>query len=218
MVPEFRDQSPLLFLCGVCKTLGGRPVLRGVDLKMLAGEHVLLCGRNGSGKSTLLSIIAMRLRADSGTIQLRGEALRRIHLSEIGSLAHEPLMHVGLTVHDNLLWQARMLGISDAPGRVAVLLDEFGLVECADTLVGRLSFGQSRRAALCRALAADPSLLLLDEPLDGLDEQGREQVASILARRASAGGATLITTHEPEQFAEMATRKLMLVEGQIIPA
>src|SRR4051812_31761422 len=139
----------------------------------MPGECVALAGRNGSGKTTLLRIAAQLVRPSSGTITLQTkdgpENSTRVLA---GFVAHATMVYDELTAEENLMLFARLLGIAEPARRVNALLHEVGLMERKDSLVRTFSRGMRQRAAIARALLAEPGIFLLDEPATGLDPQG----------------------------------------------
>ncbi|MCX7898614.1 MAG: ATP-binding cassette domain-containing protein [Methylocystis sp.] len=150
-------QPPLLALQGVAFTLGGKPLLDGVELSVAPAARICLVGRNGSGKSTLLKIAAGEIEADNGTRFLRPGASLRY-------LPQEPDFEGFATTQD---YAAAGLGPLDDPHAARALLIELGLAGDEDP--SQLSGGEARRAALARVLAPEPDILLLDEPTNHLD-------------------------------------------------
>ncbi len=175
---------------------GGRPLIRGLDLDLAAGEVVALEGPNGVGKTTLLRAIAGFVRPDAGTIQMQGRATEP---SERGPLLHW-LGHLdGLKGHrrvsDELAFQVAWMGGKSTDADKAV--DQLGLGALLPLEVRRLSAGQRRRLALARFLAAPRPLWLLDEPLAPLDARWRQAVGHLMQAHLDEGGAILAAVHDP---------------------
>ncbi|MFB9903495.1 ABC transporter ATP-binding protein [Allokutzneria oryzae] len=192
-------------------------VLNGVDLEVSAGEFVTLAGPSGSGKSALFAVLSGFDTADEGDVLLLGERMAEhpswqdcAVLPQVMGLADE------LTVEENVALPLRLRG--DAPesavARARELLDELGVGALADRYPTELSFGQRQRAALARALAPRPRLLLADEPTAHLDHATVPLVLGLLRRAADEGAAVLVATHD-EEVHEAAHRRLRLVEGRV---
>ena len=148
------------------KSFERKRVLRGVDLDVERGGFVLVTGPNGSGKTTLLRVIAGLAAPDRGDIRVDVER------AELGFLAHEPLVYRELTALENLDLYGRLYHVPERRERIGMLLERFGLWDARGERVGTYSRGMQQRLALCRVLLHEPSLLLLDEPYAGLDEEG----------------------------------------------
>lgn len=171
--------SALLRFAGVACVRGGRLLFEGMDLTLAPGEALRLTGGNGSGKSSLIRLAAGLLRPAAGTIE-RGSAI---------ALADE---HLAL---DGELGLARALGFWR--GNVGAALDALGLAPLAAVPVRLLSTGQAQKARLARAVASGAALWLLDEPLNGLDSDGADRLASAIDRHLQAGGAVIAASHQP---------------------
>jgi ABC-type multidrug transport system ATPase subunit len=182
------------------KRYGAKRVLRGLDVDVARGDFVVVTGPNGSGKTTLLRLLA-GLAAPSG-----GELVVDAQREQVGFLAHEPLVYRELTALENLRMYARLYRVRD-PERIGMLLERFGPWDARDERVGDFSRGMQQRVALCRVLLHSPSLLLLDEPYNGLDADG----AALLDRELAGYEATfVVATHDPDRLAPLATGRLAL--------
>lgn len=212
----------------VAVAVGGR----GVDLafRVGAGEVVAVLGPNGAGKSTTAAVIAGVLRADRAVVRVGQRTLTdtatgvdvAVHHRRVGLLAQEPLLFPHLTALGNVEFAARSLGGGRAAAR-ARARDWLARVDAEDLGERRpaaLSGGQTRRVALARALAAEPEVLLLDEPLNGLDVSAAASVRAALGAvvRRQAGGANrpvLLITHDLLDVLALADRVLVVESGQI---
>jgi heme ABC exporter ATP-binding subunit CcmA len=202
----------------VRKTFEFKPVLRSVSLSVPAGATVALLGPNGAGKTTLLRILATLSRPSAGEVTIDGLDLRRDAQAirqRTGYLGHQPLLYDELTARENLDFFARMYGVQDRQSRVSALLERVGLRLKARDRVRDLSRGQTQRLALARALLHEPSLLLLDEPDSGLDEQGVALLEEMLRERSAAGKTAMLTTHDLAWGLRIADRALALVAGRV---
>ena len=186
-----------------------RPVLRGIDLVLAAGEFVSLVGPSGSGKTTLLRIIAGLDTPDAGDVTWQAERRPRL-----AAVFQEPRLVPWLTILDNLL----LVSGPDRAARARALLAEVELAGSEDALPGQLSGGMQRRAALARALLVEPDFLMLDEPLISLDAALAERMRRLLnAYWRQHRTTTLLVTHNLSEAAELSTRILILspTEGRI---
>jgi ABC-type multidrug transport system ATPase subunit len=188
---------------GLSKRFDAKRVLAGLDLDVESGDFLLVTGPNGSGKTTLLRLLA-GLAAPS-----RGELQLAVERSEVGFLAHEPLVYRDLTPVENLELFGRLYRVPERRERIGMLLERYGLWDVRHERSGSFSRGMLQRLGLCRTLLHDPSLLLLDEPFSALDAAGVE----LLDRELNdlAGRRTVvIATHDPERVAPLATARLAL--------
>jgi putative ABC transport system ATP-binding protein len=204
---------------------GSFAALAGVDLTFAAGELVAVVGKSGSGKSTLVHLIAGLDRPTAGSVRVAGTALAE--LAE-GKLAAWRGRHVGvvfqffqllptLTVLENVLLPIDLCGTlpaARARTRAHALLDQVGIADQANKLPSALSGGQQQRAAIARALANDPPVVLADEPTGNLDSQTADAVFALLRQLARAGKTIVIVTHERE-IAQHADRVVTLVDGHV---
>jgi ABC-type Mn2+/Zn2+ transport system ATPase subunit len=195
--------APAVALDHVVAGYGDRPVLEDVGLVVAAGALVAIVGPNGGGKSTLLKVVAGLLPAWSGNVRIFGgpprDAARRISY-----VTQAELVDWDFPV---CVWDVAMMGRTtrigpvrrpSAPDRDAVdaALERVGMVANAGTPIGALSGGQRRRAFLARALAAEPDLYLLDEPVTGVDIPTQEALIEVLAAEAARGRTVISTTHD----------------------
>jgi ABC-type multidrug transport system ATPase subunit len=195
--------------------LGRFPALAGVDLDVAPGETVLLSGGNGAGKTTLLRLVAGLVPLHSGEGEVLGTDLardRRGHRRRLSLVGQETFCYDDLTVRENLRFAQQACGRrSDDEG---ALLGAFELEPLADTRHGRLSTGQRRRLSLAIAFARQPELLLLDEPHAGLDAPGRAHLDTMLRHVTAQGRAVIVASHELELVRPMASREVVLTNGQ----
>jgi heme exporter protein A len=185
------------------KRYGDKRILRGVELDIGADDFVLVTGPNGSGKTTLLRLCA-GLAAPT-----RGELEVTVERGRVGYLAHEPLVYRELTALENLDLYGRLYRVPERRERTGMLLERFGLWDARHARAGSFSRGMLQRLALCRTLLHEPSLLLLDEPYSGLDDEGAALLDSELGERTRRA-AFVVATHEPERLLRFATERLAL--------
>jgi molybdate transport system ATP-binding protein len=197
-----------------------------VDLEVADGEQLAVIGPNGSGKSTLLGLLAGTLRPDSGRATLDdvvlfdldggGHHWRPPHARGVALLAQDALLFPHLSVLDNVAFGPRVTGKSRTESRALAehWLDEVDATEFADRRPGQLSGGQAQRVAIARALAAEPRLLLLDEPMAALDISVAPLLRRVL-RRVLAGRTTLIVTHDLMDALLLSERMVVLEQGGV---
>ena len=188
---------------GLEKRYGDKRILRGVELDVATDDFVLVTGPNGSGKTTLLRLCA------GVAAPTRGELNVTVERGRIGYLAHEPLVYRELTALENLDLYGRLYRVPERRERSGMLLERFGLWDARHARAGSFSRGMLQRLALCRTLLHEPSLLLLDEPYSGLDDEGESLLDRELAERV-ADVTFLVATHEPERLERFASARLAL--------
>jgi thiamine transport system ATP-binding protein len=194
---------------------GPRVVVEGLSLALPPGEVVALLGPSGSGKSTVLRVIAGLLEPDAGSVWVAGRDVTRVpaHRRSVGLVFQDDQLFPHLDVAGNVAFGLRMQGVARAPARAAVAsaLDLVGLGGFEGRAVDRLSGGEAKRVALARSLAPRPAVLLLDEPLTGLDRELHDRLAVDLADLLRATSTTaVLVTHDPAEAATIADRTIQL--------
>ncbi len=206
---------------GLVKGFGALRVLAGLDLDVLPGTCVAIVGPNGAGKTTLLRLLAGIARPTRGSVRLFGEDCGRNGATapvraRIGMVAHEPMIYRDLTVRENLELFAALYPARDAAAasRVERAIDGFGLGMVAERPARTLSRGYLQRLALGRATLHDPELLLLDEPLTGLDATSRDRAIEQLGQHRTRGTQILVS-HDPADLSALATSIFALQRGKL---
>ena len=204
---------------------GGRRVLDRVSLSLMPGEVLALLGRNGAGKSTLLRILLGLLRPAQGRVELHGRPLGARSRRELASrLAYVPQVHATpfpYTVRDIVLMgRVAANGFLGAPRAADIdaaeaLLARFGVAHLAARRYTEISGGERQLALLARALIQQATILILDEPMAGLDFGRQLELLQHLRGLAADGHAVLMTTHHPEHLQWAATRVAVLMDGRI---
>jgi thiamine transport system ATP-binding protein len=194
-----------------------RRVLDGVSLTVGDGEVVALLGPSGSGKSTLLRVVAGIVVPDSGRVVVRGIDVTTTptHLRGVGMVFQDNQLFPHLSVLDNVTFGPRMRGVGSAERDelAAHWLGRVGLAGFERRGVVELSGGEAKRVALARTLAAEPSVVLLDEPLTGLDRELHDRLAVDLGELLRTTGITsLLVTHDPDEAATIADRTVQLAD------
>ncbi|MBR0668517.1 ABC transporter ATP-binding protein [Roseomonas hellenica] len=205
---------------------GGRDGLRDVTLEVAAGELCVLVGPSGAGKSTLLRLVNRLVAPSAGVVRVRGEDIARNDPIRLRRSIGYAIQSVGLfphrTVGENIATVPRLLGWPEP--RIAARIPELlALLRLDADLAARyphtLSGGQAQRVGLARALAADPDLLLMDEPFGAADPILRRALRAELRRiHAVTGKTILLVTHDAEEALELATRVVVLRDGRVLAA
>ena len=206
-------------LRGVTKSFGRTPVLRGIDLDVPTGQVLSLLGPNGSGKTTLINILATLTRADAGQVQVGGIALdgngsriRRV----IGVVTHDPLLYDDLTARENLRFTSRMFGLDRVDERVGRVAELVGMADRLDQRSGTMSHGMKKRFSIARSLLHDPSVLLMDEPDSGLDQEALSLLDALITDRSSARRTVIMATHNLDRAISLGDRVAILSNGRVV--
>lgn len=204
-------------------TLGGLPVLRGIDVEVDAGRCVALMGPNGSGKSTLVKALLGLLPLSRGRAELFGMPVgdfRQWH--RVGYVPQRSTLtmqsaSVAEVVGSGLLARRRpFLPLPGTRARVGEALGRVGLAERADAAMTTLSGGQQQRVLIGRALVGAPDLLVLDEPLAGVDRENQERIGQVVADFLGAGGTVAVVLHEAGPFGPLLDRAVVLQDGRVV--
>ncbi|GAA3526354.1 ABC transporter [Aeromicrobium flavum] len=215
--------TPVIDATGVTVDLGGTPVLRGVDLRVLPGEFVTILGANGSGKSTLVRAL-VGLIPHRGSIELFGTPLAQFgDRRRIGYMAQRPDMFSGVpatvteVVLSGALSRRPRFGWPTRSDRAAAaeLIDRVGLSRLAKRPITHLSGGQQQRAHIARALVANPDLVVMDEPMAGIDAHSAEVFARLLGELEERGTAIVMVAHELGPLAPLVDRAVHLEGGLV---
>jgi heme exporter protein A len=212
--------QPLIEIRGLVKAYSLLPVLRQLNLDVARGEFVALLGPNGAGKSTLLRLICGLSRPTAGVIRIGGWELPKEAYAvraQIGLVSHKPLLYENLSARENLNFFARLYNLppEKTQARITEMLERVGLAKRADDLVRGFSRGMLQRLSIARALLHNPDVLLLDEPYTGLDQDASAVLDSLLRDAYSDGRTILMTTHQLDRAALLASRIIILSRGVI---
>jgi glutamate transport system ATP-binding protein len=212
---------PLVSIEGVNKWFGDLHVLKDVDLAVEQGETVVVIGPSGSGKSTLIRCINRLERIDGGLIRVDGQPLpdegkdlARLR-ADIGMVFQSFNLFAHMTVLQNVaLGPTKVRGLSkdEARSRAMELLERVGIADKADRYPAEISGGQQQRAAIARALAMEPKVMLFDEPTSALDPEMIKEVLDVMIELASEGTTMIVVTHEMG-FARSAARRVAFMDG-----
>ncbi|MFS0712733.1 amino acid ABC transporter ATP-binding protein [Microbacterium sp. 2P01SA-2] len=210
---------------GIRKSFGDKEVLRGVDVSLARHEVVALIGASGSGKSTLLRCLGLLEPIDDGQILLAGDDISDPRVdanavrARLGAVFQSYNLFPHLSVLDNVTLASRVVHRvprREAEARARELLARIGLADKAGEHPDRLSGGQQQRAAIIRAIATDPEVLLLDEITSALDPELVGEVLELVRDLAVAGSTILMATHEMAFARDVADRVVFLDQGVIV--
>lgn len=203
---------------GLTKAYRGKRVVDRLDMRVAQGDIYGFVGKNGAGKSTVMKMVCGLVTPTEGEIRLFGDArpggedgLR------VGALIEEPGLVPNLTAYENLMAKALASGIVNAPDRCAETLALVGLSETGKKKARGFSLGMKQRLGLALALIGSPDLLLLDEPLNGLDPEGTRAMRNLIVRLNQSFGVTIvISSHVLDQLDRMATRFGVIANGRMV--
>ncbi|MFI9118635.1 metal ABC transporter ATP-binding protein [Streptomyces bikiniensis] len=216
--------TPVISVRGAAAALGARPVLRGVDLTVHRGEVVALLGANGSGKSTAVRSVIGQVPLTGGTIELFGTEQKRFRdWARVGYVPQRTTAASGVpaTVREVVTsgrLSRRRFGRLAKADRAAVerAIALVGLADRAGDPVDALSGGQHQRVLIARALASEPELLIMDEPMAGVDLASQEVLASTLREQVAGGATVLLVLHELGPLEPLIDRAVVLRDGCVV--
>jgi glutamate transport system ATP-binding protein len=225
MTEDGTTGGPLVVLEGVNKHFGDLHVLRDINLRIERGEVIVVIGPSGSGKSTLCRAINRLEPIEGGEIRIDGErlpeegkALARLR-ADVGMVFQSFNLFAHKTILQNVMLgpvKVRKQKPADARARAIELLDRVGIGDQADKLPAQLSGGQQQRAAIARALAMRPKVMLFDEPTSALDPEMVQEVLDVMISLARDGMTMIVVTHEMGFARRAANRVVFMADGQIV--
>jgi len=224
--------QPVVRLRGIHKSFGSNHVLRGIDLTVHKGEHVVIFGPSGSGKSTLLRTINLLETPDSGSVwfedQEYGPGLddedlpkgrARLLRQQIGMVFQQFNLFPHVTALDNValaLRRVKRMPRPDAEMRAAAYLDRVGLLDKLSAYPTQLSGGQQQRVAIARSLVMEPKVMLFDEPTSALDPELVGEVLAVMRSLAESGMTMVVVTHEMGFGEEVGDLNIFMDEGVVV--
>jgi len=211
--------EPVLRVEGLSKRYEAQLAVAGLSFELFSGEILGLVGPNGAGKTTTLRTIAGILPIQEGRVTIGGLDLAREEARAKRALAwvpDDPAPFDSLTVREHLEFVARLYGIREWQERAERLFEQFELVEKRDALGGELSRGMRQKLAFCCAWLAEPRLVLLDEPLSGLDPRGIRSARDAIRDLARTGVGVILSSHLLELIEALADRILIMDRGKAV--
>jgi glutamate transport system ATP-binding protein len=218
-------EAPMIRMTDVEKHFGDLHVLRTINLEVAAGQVVVVLGPSGSGKSTLCRTINRLEPIDSGTIEVdgkvlpaEGKALASLR-ADVGMVFQSFNLFAHKTILQNVTLaplKVRKTGKADAERAGMVLLERVGIADQRDKYPAQLSGGQQQRAAIARALAMKPKVMLFDEPTSALDPEMVQEVLDVMTTLAREGMTMLVVTHEMGFARRAANRVVFMSDGEIV--
>ena len=218
MTPE-DVRAPLLVVEGLGKSYGPLQAVQDLSFRVGPGEVLGLVGPNGAGKTSTLRCLAGILPPTTGSVHVAGHALATHPVQakrELAFLPDEPRLFEYLTVREHLAFVARLYGVADWEPRADALLSEMELGGKEAALPGELSRGMKQKLSIACGLLHSPRLILLDEPLTGLDPLGIRRMKASLRARAEAGAALVLSSHLLPLVEELCSRILVIARGRAV--
>jgi ABC-2 type transport system ATP-binding protein len=204
---------------GLTKLYGPLMAVQGLSFSVAKGEILGLVGPNGAGKTTTLRSLAGIIQPTRGTIRIAGHSLAEQPLEAKRALSFvpdEPQLFEYLSVTEHLQFTARLYRKPEVVAGIAPLLEELELTDKRDALASELSRGMKQKLAIACGLLHDPQVLMLDEPLTGLDPVGIRRMKRTIAARAQAGTAVILSSHLLSLVEEICTRVLIIQGGRMV--
>lgn len=201
---------------GLTKTYDGKPAVDGIDFTVEPGRVTGFLGPNGAGKSTTMRMILGLDRPTAGRVTVNGHRYgdSPAPLREVGALLEARALHPGRSARDHLRWMAASNGIPVR--RVAEVLDLVGLSSVAGQRVGRFSLGMGQRLGIAAALLGDPPVVVLDEPVNGLDPEGIRWVRTLAHELAGQGRTVFVSSHLMSEMALTAEHLVVIGRGRVL--
>ena len=201
---------------GLVKRYGSTIAVDNLSFDVMPGTVTGFLGPNGAGKSTTMRMMLGLDRPDAGSVRIGGKSYHdlRSPLREVGALLEAKAFHPGRTARAHLI--ALAVSNSIPTTRVSEVLDITGLEKAADRRAGKFSLGMSQRLGIAAALLGDPAVLLLDEPVNGLDPEGIRWIRNLLKNLAAQGRTVLISSHLISEVAQTADRLVVIGQGRLL--
>lgn len=210
-------ETPILQVSNINKSFGRVRALRDVPFSVARGAIIGLVGPNGAGKSTTMKVITGVTAPDVGEVKVAGETVTMQHrhvLAKVGALIENPGLYAYMTGWDNLKLYAEVAGISD--NKITEIVTQLGLIEFINKKVKTYSWGMKQRVGVALAMVNNPDLLLLDEPLNGMDPVSAEAVKAVLRDWRDAGKTILISSHTVRDLEGLVDDYIFIDRGEII--
>lgn len=212
----FHETRHVIDVQNLTKRYGQNTVVDGLTFTVRPGAVTGFLGPNGAGKSTTMRMMLGLTRPDTGTARIDGRAYHELTYParHVGALLETSAPHRGMTATDHLRWLAQSNRI--ARGRVAEVLEMVGLAGSARRRIGAFSLGMSQRLGLAAALLGDPRVLVLDEPVNGLDAEGIRWLRELLRAKAAQGRTVLVSSHLMTEMSMVADDLIVISRGRLL--
>lgn len=207
---------PIIEIRGLTKRFGTNVAVNNLDLTVLRGDIYGFLGPNGAGKSTTIRMMLSLIRPTAGTISIFGQPLaenRSAVLRRVGAIVEKPDCYLYLTARRNLDILGRLAGADVSRRTIDAALDRVGLSERADDKVKTYSYGMKQRLGIAQALLHNPDLIILDEPVNGLDPQGVREIRSLILELARENGKTVFLSSHILSEVEMTANRMVIISN-----
>jgi ABC-type multidrug transport system ATPase subunit len=209
--------NPSLSVSGLVKRFGKKTAIDDLSFTVAGGEIVALLGPNGAGKSTTFACLAGLARPDAGTIRFDGRLLESDRGQTVAVIPETPDVYPLLTVWEHLVFVARLCRLDAGwEERARGLLARFAMLDERDTVGNALSKGMRQKTLIAATVLAGTPVLLLDEPMIGLDPRGQRELREMLGELRAAGTALMISTHQLESAEALSDRIIVLNHGKLV--
>lgn len=208
--------EPIIELRGLTKQFGAIHAVENLDLTVCRGDIYGFLGPNGAGKSTTIRMMLSLIRPSSGSIKILGQSLaehRAAILRRVGAIVEKPDFYLYLTARRNLEILGRLSGADVSRRSIEAALDHVGLGGRADSKVKTFSYGMKQRLGIAQALLHDPELVILDEPVNGLDPQGVREIRELILELAHGRGKTVFLSSHLLPEVEMIANRMAIIAG-----
>lgn len=206
-------EKTILQTLGLCKTFKGRQAVNNVSLSVEANSVYGLLGPNGAGKSTTLKMLTGMLRPTAGEIIFEGHPWTREDLVSIGALIESPALYENLTAEENLKVRTTMLGLSNS--RINEVLETVDLTHSGKKRAGQFSTGMKQRLGIAIALLNNPKLLILDEPTNGLDPIGIQEMRELIRSLPEHGITVILSSHILSEVEQIVDHVGIMADGAL---
>ncbi len=209
----------MIKLSNLTKIYGALTAVKSINLEVAPGEVFGFLGPNGAGKTTTIKMMAGLLQPTSGEVRINGFDVQKEPLKAkaiTGFIPDRPYLYEKLTAGEFMLFTAKLYGMENSDRRAGELLDLFGLTEWSGELIENFSHGMKQRLVMASALLHDPKVLVVDEPMVGLDPRGARLVKDLFKDLAAKGVTVFMSTHTLEIVENMCSRVAIINHGEII--
>jgi heme exporter protein A len=206
---------PAIEATRLARRFGRRMAVAGVELTLRNGDCLALFGPNGAGKTTFLRLAAGLLKPTAGSVRVHGVDVRRDARARgaVGLISHHSMLYAPLTALENVVFSARLHGVSDPGGAARRALQAMAVDDRALVPLRTLSRGLQQRVSIARAIVHEPRVILLDEPYSGLDESGAQTLTTLLQSLRARGATLVVVTHNVAEGLALATHAVVMTDG-----